>query len=263
MVNKKLRAALLATLDITPQALSQRVQKIKTQYPVTTEDAVYMIAQQQGIILSKYLDNNTIDRVRDLLQQAPIRPIYSSSSERKISEKKTEAEKRDRIIIISKEFTITDPILPEKKNLEAKDMAKIYPLLYIMENSIREVIDRVMTSKHGSDWWDSQAPRGLSENVNKRMADEKKNSWHQRRGSRPIDYLDMDNLPSLVRKIDKDIIPSIIPSVEWFTQFIDEIYRSRCVICHMNPLDDHNIQAVKLRFRQWQKLINEKKNIIP
>jgi len=132
-----------------------------------------------------------------------------------------------------------------------------------MENSIREVIDRVMTSKHGINWWDSEAPRGLADSVSKRMADEKKNSWHQRRGARPIDYIDLDNLPALIRKIERDVVPSIIPSIEWFTQFIDEIYRSRCVICHMNPLDSDNIQAIKLRFTQWQKLINEKRDIIP
>jgi hypothetical protein len=209
MTNRELRTALLIKLGITPQALSQRVQKLKTQYPVTTEDAVYIIAQQQGIILSKYLDNDTIDRVRDLLQQVSSRPISSSSSERRIPEKKIERPKDNRIIIISKEIKTTDPILPEKKILEARDMAKIYPLLYIMENSIREVIDRVMTSKHGSNWWDSEAPRGLSDNVSKRMADEKKNSWHQRRGARPIDYLDMDNLTVLVRKGCRPIYNSI------------------------------------------------------
>ena len=115
-----------------------------------------------------------------------------------------------------------------------------------------------MTNRYGNNWWDSKAGK-LKDKVNERMSDEKRNSWHQRRGARPIDYLDLAQLPALVRQIQKDIIPSI----EWFTQFLDEVYKSRCVVCHMNPLDDTNIQGVKLRFTQWQRQVRGKKDLIP
>jgi len=95
------------------------------------------------------------------------------------------------------------------------------------------------------------------------MADEKKNSWHQRRGARPIDYLDLNQLPALMRKIEKEVVPNIIPSLQWFDQLIEEVYKSRCVVCHMNPLDEVNIQAIKVRLIHWQNQISAKKNLIP
>lgn len=262
MINKKLKAALLNKLDITPQALSLRIQKIKRQIAVNTEDATYLIAQEKGLILDKYLKQEELDRLRILHQQLCSTKFQATVNPRQGKKQSKSMESTTRTIVIAKEFKGTDPILQQSKLSEAKQMATIYPLLYVLENSIREVIDRIMTKQHGPNWFDSQAPKGLKEKVSDRMADEQKNAWHQRRGDRPIDYLDLDQLPALMRRIDKYVVPTIIPSLEWFNQLVEEIYKSRCVLCHMNPLDQHNIQAVKLRLAQWQKQIDSKKNLI-
>ncbi len=261
MTNRKLRKDLLQKLGITHQALSLRVQTIKKQHPMTTEDATYVVAHKANIPLDKYLDVETLDRIRGLLRHVSY-PIQPGTLHGTIQKGKTVATKDQKVIQIASEFKLTDPILPQKKILEAKEMASIYPLLYVLENSIRELIDKIMTSRCGNGWFDSKAPRGLRDTVKKRMADEEKNSWHQRRGARPIDYLDLDQLRSLMRKIEKEVVPNIIPSLEWFDQLVDEVHKSRCVVCHMNPLDRLNIQAVKLRFSQWQKQTNAKRNLI-
>lgn len=262
MTNKRLREALLGKLSVTPQALSQRVQVLKKQYAITTEDATYIIAQREGIILDKYLDGDTINHVRGIIQQITHITQDTTTIAKLARKGKREAEKKQLVVVFPKEFTVTDPILEKRKLLEARDMAAIYPLLYVLENSIREVIDRLMINRYGNNWWDSKAGK-LKDKVNERMSDEKKNSWHQRRGARPIDYLDLAQLPALVRQIQKDIVPDIIPSIEWFTQFVDEVYKSRCVVCHMNPLDSTNVEAVKLRFTQWQRQVKGKRDLIP
>lgn len=263
MTNRQLRKALLEKLKVTPQALSQRVQGLKRQYAITTEDATYIIAQREGIILDKYLDRDTVNHVRGIIQQITHITQDTTLIAKLARKGKRDTEKKQLVIVFPKEFTVADPVLEKRKLLEAGDMAAIYPLLYVLENSIREVIDRLMTNRYGSNWWDSKAPKGLKDTVSKRMSDEKRNSWHQRRGARPIDYLDLEQLPALVRQIQEDAVPNIISSIEWFTQFIDEVYKSRCVVCHMNPLDAINIKAVKLRFTQWQRQIAGKKDLIP
>ena len=70
--------------------------------------------------------------------------------------------------------------------------------------------------------------------------------------------MDLNQLVPLMRNIENDVVPDIIPSLEWFSQLIEEVYQSRCVLCHMNPLDNDSITSVKLRFRQWQKQIKAK-----
>ena len=258
MTDKNLKEALLKQLNCSRQALYQRVKRIKKKNPMTTEEAIYVIAHNEGILIDKYLDKDTVANIRRIVQQITSQTPIDSSSKGK-PRKKVVSGMGQRVIEIAKEFRFSDPILQVKKIKEAKEMAAIYPFLYILENSIREVIDKVMTSKYDNKWWDSYAPRGLREKADCRMADEKKHPWHQRRGARPIDYLDLNQLPALIRKIERDIVPNIIPSYEWLNQLIEEVYKSRCVICHMNPLDKDNIDSVKLRFRQWQKQIKNKK----
>ena len=84
------------------------------------------------------------------------------------------------------------------------------------------------------------------------------NAWHQKRSNSPIDYLDLNQLPALVRAAQSDFVDAFFPSTEWFQQFIDEVYRSRCVVCHMNPLTQNNVDGVGLRFNQWEELVKAK-----
>jgi hypothetical protein len=261
MTDKNLRKALLKQLNCSPQALSQRAKRIKKKNPMTTEEATYVIAHNEGILIDKYLDKDTVANIRRIVQQNTSQTAIDLSSKQK-PRKKAVSGMEQRVIEIAKEFKFSDPILQDKKMIEAKEMAAIYPLLYILENSIREVIDKVMISKYGDGWWASHAPRGLREAVEKRMADEEKHPWHQRRGARPIDYLYLVQLPALIRKVEKEVVPNVIPSYEWLNQLIEEVYKSRCVICHMNPLDKDSIDSVKLRFKQWQKQIKSKKSLI-
>lgn len=259
MTNKKLREALLNKLDISSQALWQQCQKLKAQVPMTTEDATYIIAQRSGIILDKYLGKEAIERVRALYQQlipvahAPVKEMRGKVKDSIV---------KPRVIKIGKDIKFDDPILPQKKINEAIEMADIYPLIYVLENSAREFIDKIMTAQYGKNWWDLQVPEPLKKNVKKRMRDDEKNLWHQRRGARPIDYLDLKDLPDLMEIIEDSVAPNIIPSAKWFRQLIEVVYKSRCVVCHMNPLDKNNIKAVEVQFNYWEKQISEKKDLI-
>lgn len=225
---------------------------------MTSDDAAYVIAHKCGIILDKYLPSDAVDRIRELVQQVTSvgQPSQGPTRVRK------GGPKHQSTIVIGKEFRGQDAILPDRKLREAADMTRVYPLLYVLENSIRQVINRRMKSVHGKTWWESEAPASLKRTVADRMLQEKKDSWHQRRGAHPIDYTDLKDLSPLMRKIQKSFVPDILPSAEWFTNLIEEVYKSRCVLCHMNPLDTNNIAAVKVRFNHWQKQIDAKKNLI-
>lgn len=259
MAYKELKKALLNKLDVTPQALSQQAQKIKALVPMTTEQAVCIIAQRNDIKLDKYLDEEMIHLIRGLLQQVtPPSQIITKKVERR-TEKQAP---RQYVIGIGNQFKFTDPLLPRSKLNEANEMSNIFPYLYVLENSIREFIDRIMTAKYGANWWDSQAPESLREDVSRKMSGDKRDSWHQRRGDRPIDYLDFKELPRLMNKIEQIVVPDIISDLDWFRQLVKQVYKSRCVVCHMNPLDKNNVDAVLVWFKQWEKQIDAKKDLI-
>lgn len=259
MAYKELRTALLDKLNISPQALNKQCHKLIAILPMTIEDATYVIAHRNGIRLDKYVDEENVGKIREFILKLT---TTSSGVPKRAGSDAAVKNIKPRVVRIGSDIEYTDEILPQKKLKEASEMAQVFPKLYVLENSIREFIKLCMTNLYGADWWDTQAPRELRDDVSQKMGRDKKDSWHQRRGSHPVDYLDMIDLPRLVSKIQQFIVPNIIPNYEWFKQLVEEVYKSRCVVCHMNPLEENNIKSVEVKFNQWQKQINEKKDMI-
>jgi hypothetical protein len=261
MVNKELKKALLSKLHVSRQAIDQRIEKI--QIPMTTEDAWCVIAQQEGIPLKKYLDKEEVERIRQVYTQYMGQHQGKNTPESLPIASRSKRNSENRTVFISAEFKESDPLLPAKILSEAKEMAAVFPLLYVLENSIREFIIRIAKAKIGLDWWDRIASKTLKTTVGGRMVDEKRNSWHQRRGATPVHYLDLNELSGLLHHIEPHTIPDILPTLRWIQELIDEVYKSRCVLCHMNPLEKTSIDSVRLRFTQWQRQMKEKVSLIP
>ena len=259
MTYRKVRKVLLDKLGVTPQALNQQCHKLIALVPMTVEYATYVIAHRNGIRLDKYLDEEKMGKTRELISE--VAPV-TSGIKKQVEIGGVSKLEASRVVRIGTDERYTDVMLSQKKLNEALEMAKVFPKLYVLENSIREFIKLCMSNIYGENWWDTQAPNKLREDVTKKMSRDKKDSWHQRRGAHPVDYLDMSELPRLVNKIQQFIVPDIIPDIEWFKHMIDEVYKSRCVVCHMNPLEKNSIKSVEVKFTQWQKQMNEKKDAI-
>ena len=149
MTNRALRKALLDKLDVTPQRLSQLAAKIKTNSgPMKTEEAIYCLAHRHGFDLTKFLPDSTVERVRQLLPRATEKP-----SSEKPARRPDKALAKIVNVAIGGKFNLANPILPQHVLSEAKEMAEtVYPILYVFENSIRELILRVIRNKYGQNW---------------------------------------------------------------------------------------------------------------
>jgi len=258
--NEDLRKLLEKKLNVKQAQLYHIAQGIANSLSISTGDAILVLAAKNQINLHKHGGNlpaGKLDQIRGLLpyvpaaaqQPAPVAP--SGNGKRAVSRPK-------RISKVKLQNAEDDPILDRATLAEIEAMVPMYRTLSQLENSMRQFIARILKAKHGKDWWDKAAPRGLQETVAKRTADDQVNAWHQKRSSSPIDYLDLDQLKALVRMAQNDFVPAFFPSIEWFQVFVDEIYRSRCVVCHMNPLIQTNIDAVAVRFNQWEMLVKAK-----
>jgi hypothetical protein len=253
--NRELRTALLAKLDISPQALSLRVQKKKRMSPMSTELATYLIAHEEGIRIDKYLLPDTVDRVRGLVNLT--RSSAAASSPPPAIKSKRHASRLKEIRFPSG-FKVSDVLLPSAKLQEAQEMAKVYPLLYVLENSMREVIKRVMKARYGEDWWGTALTTAKLKEIHQKASGrlKKEKKWHQRRGSHPIDYVDLADLGALFQSNAAIFFPTILDcDADWFRNFMDELEPSRNVIGHMNPLDPNNIKDLQVRVERWSKLL--------
>lgn len=263
-IDKEFRKELLKKFNASPQALSQRVKKMKKITLMSTADATYLIGHQLGVKVEKYLDQSQRSHLRGL--QATVASLGKGSAPTK-SHPITKPKTQENVIKLSSQSRISDPVLSKEKMQEAVEMAAIYPHLFVFENSLREVIKRVMNSKYGHDWWGKELTGGrvgnLRHNVDEKLKKEKKESWHQRRGSHPIDYLDLADLEIVLHAKQADFFPDIISDKDWFTQFMRELYPSRCVLCHMNPLDVTNIKDIYIKMEKWKKMIKANIGNIP
>lgn len=254
--DSRLRAALLAKLEVTPQRLSQRVAQIKRLYgPMSTEDATYVLAHQEGLDLTKYLSQQIVDRVRGLLPAA-------SSPAVPIQKKAARSASQPRPVRIAPNLELVNAGLPSSIADDASRMASVYPKLYVLENSIRNVVTRVLQSKYGKDWWDTCASAKVKLKVAGRLAKEVDAPWHGKRGVHPIFYSDFTDLSGIITRNWSEFEPILLRQSH-ITHLLEELEPIRNVIAHNNPLSTSEQNRLNLYFDDWIALLNDRKAHIP
>jgi hypothetical protein len=259
--NRDVKAALLKKLGVTPQRLSQRVKQVKRLYgPMSTEDGTYVLAHQEGIDLIKHLDRDTVDRVRGLLPAPAV--ATGAAKPTPARTKRARATASSNAVRIAPSLELVDAGLTKAVNDDAVRMASIYPKLYIFENSIRNVIVRVLQAKHGNAWWSKSAPTGVQSKVASRKAKEATTPWHGKRGTHEIFYADFGDLRDIITKNWKDFEPIFLKQT-WITQRLDELEPPRNIVAHNNPLSKNEENRVDLYFNDWVALLNDRKGAVP
>jgi hypothetical protein len=242
--NPKLRYDLLEILGITKQGLSYRAKKIKeTHGPMTTEEAVYVIAHMEGLDLSKYLPISTLDRIRALVPR--ISPTKS------LDRSKASTNKTHRI---ATKRNTSYPLVRKSYINAAKTLGDdCYPLLFLIENSIRELITLRLAIR-GSNWWDHSAPKNVQQNVQRTISKEKRYPYRDKRGSHPIFYANFLDLRKVI-DANRGEFQDVIIDFDWFKAKMDEIYMVRNNLAHCVPLSKDDITRINLFFRDWARLM--------
>ncbi|MDV3278686.1 MAG: hypothetical protein LYZ69_09540 [Nitrososphaerales archaeon] len=163
---------------------------------------------------------------------------------------------RNVTVRFSDELKIENPGLPESVIREALEMQKLYPYLYLFENSVRHFIMSNMEAKHGSEWWTTTVAKPIQSKAQDRMQKEGRNRWHGKRGAHPIFYVDIDDLNKIITanySSFKAKMPDLRRPLEWVSQRIEEIEISRNVVAHNNPLSEDDIRRLKVFYNDWVK----------
>ncbi len=171
-----------------------------------------IVAHQAGVDVSKIItDKDVLEQIRNQLDRI-------SELETDSPKPKTKTVVRTKVVQISKDLKLDDPILGGKIITDAKEMTIHYAQLYLLENSVREVINRVLTKNIGPDWWNNTNVRKrLIENVQGRIDKEKENPWHGGRGAHPIYYTDISDLIYLLKR-HWNYFEDIFPRIEWVSE---------------------------------------------
>jgi hypothetical protein len=148
---------------------------------MSTELAVYTIAFENRIDVSKELTREDTAEVRALVAQLrngqqpasspiPSRPLsYAPKSPKPVTLKIADVDFGD------------IPALRPVHAGEAKLMSeKVYPLIYIFENSVRDLIERILSWSFGQSCWGTAAPKGPRETAQKHLDAERKDPWRSK-----------------------------------------------------------------------------------
>jgi len=258
--DRKLKAALLQRLGgITPQALSQRVKRIKLQLPISTADATCVIAHRTGLDLTKYLSSDKVSHIRSLVLALQSKGPPTS---RPADTKGKRYQPRAVNIKITGLASDVDVLLSSTLAQDAQAMAKVYPLHYVLENSLRVVVKRVLEAKHGAQWWNGGVPKEVKDKVSDRKNKEAKQPWHGKRGQHEIFYTDFPDLQAIIQKNWEDF-RNLFPKRDWVTQKLSELEHPRNVLAHHNPLTAIDLKRVEVIFNDWVCLLRSKRNLIP
>ena len=255
MTNRNLRKAVLAKLKVTPQAISQQVKDLKRVVPMSTEEGWYTLAAMKGIDISKFLDPDEVDKIRGLLGE--VRRATAAAQAQTVKTAKTRpSPTRPVHITIAPNIKLDDPLLPSAVAAEAKFMAeRVYPMVYVLENSMRAFIARIMQAAHGENWWESHVPSSVTNPVSDRMKKDQRLTWHGKRSAHPIYYTDTPHLIDIVEANWPDFKP-FLPKKEFFTERLWEINHSRRIIAHNNPLAVDDQKRIEVYFQDWENHVS-------
>jgi hypothetical protein len=248
---KELKEHLRQKLEIGPRQLRRLIANRAAELPSTHQQALFVLAHENRLKLSKYLAPEQIAEVRGLVQNRP--PAAPAPVRNNGSRPARKASPRTVSMTIATAAYGEIPGLKASHATEAKAMAeKVYPLLYVFENSLRDLIELVLKAKYGDQWWTTAVPPKVREAAKELKEQEKKDTYHGKRGRRDLDYLLLTQLWKIVNHKWNDFEALFPPGKHWVQSLIEnDMNVSRRPIAHMNPLEDDDIQSVQTAFRKW------------
>jgi len=241
---------------VTPSAIQQRRARLQRLVPMPTDIATYIVAHREGIRINKYLDGETLANVARWEEQLALKEAGSSNHVSSIRATKT-PRKRTAVVREAKMGDIAVPSgsLSQKHIADAGRMARVYPVLYVFENSVREFVDGHLIKTYGSDWWheDKIVSREVRRTVEIARNAEAINRAHTSRRARPIYYTTLGDLVNIVgsEKGAKVFKKPMFPRSTWFPELVHSAEVSRNIVAHMNPIQARDVRRLEDSLRDW------------
>jgi len=250
MINKSLRNALLKKPGMSPASLSRRASAIRQRLAMTKDESYYLVAHEKGLSLDKYVSGQELNRIMELQNRwaSLNRDVGSEGGKRP-----KPGDTRRAVVSIRLDNRVIDdvPFVSRSVSEDAKRMASVFALLYVLENSLRSFLVSAMEKWYGPDWWE-KACKSLHAKVSERKKKEAQHPYVQKRASSNIYYLDLNELVNLATKVDEKLVElGVLPRRDWLKNLIDDLYLLRCVICHMNPLKPVSVKHIEVALDQW------------
>ncbi len=143
---------------------------------------------------------------------------------------------------------IVDQVLPDEVRQKGKEMAKVYLMLYYIENFLRLFIENTAKSKLGTNYFNKLGlNRDIRVKLNGRKENENKNRWLSERGNSELYYLDFEDLGALIRN-NWHLFEEYFPTQGWIISKIDEMAQVRHLVAHNTFISDNKRDLLRVYF---------------
>ena len=249
-----IRAKLLMRTGMSTQGLNRRIGALAKRIAVTSDEALYIVAYENGVSL-KGVDSATLALVRQHTAPAAAAPRVPAKASKP-------APPRTVSIRIGDVDVGSVPTMSAALAADAKKVAEAcYIRLFLIENSLRELITRVMAAAEGQAWW-SSVRTPLREKAARYSQNELKAAWHPARGTDPIQFVDLPDLVTIV----EDAWPrfeKVFGQKHWLRGFIEDMNITRRVVAHMSKPDRKAFGYIETHFNKWTTLLQNRSQEIP
>ena len=154
-INKTLLNLLKTKLSLTEDGVNKKLQAFRKERgnDITREDAALLLASSNGIDITKFADPNKLKEVREL-----------KNKEYTLEKTKTKKVEVSRTLKLKDVFIASkEPHTPKKIISDAREMSEYYILLYVLENTLRNLIRSVF--KNEPNWWKSKVNSRIQADV--------------------------------------------------------------------------------------------------
>ena len=118
-------------------------------------------------------------------------------------------------------FDFLDPDLLS----EGQRMSVVYAAVHAFENTVRAIVTKAMTEKHGETWWD-KVPEKIRKSSMSRMEEDAKLPWQVRAAQLRINYCDFGDLASII-VTNWDLFEDLLGNMEWAKAMLNSLEKSR------------------------------------
>jgi hypothetical protein len=136
----------------------------------------------------------------------------------------------------------------------ARQMGRVYELLYCFENSVRELIERTLKEGHGERWWQVGVPQNIRGKAEGRRRGDERARWHGPRGQSPLNFVDFPELGEIIAS-QWPLFEDLLGDREWVEHYFDDMNKSRRAIGHTGEMSEHAVQRMELFVREWLMVV--------
>ncbi len=143
--------------------------------------------------------------------------------------------------------------IPARITSNIDKMANSYSALYIVENTLRELVRNVLNTK--TDWWKNNIPPDIQKKVQEAIAEA---PYHAAKRKDELEYTHLGQLKEIIisKKNWSDFLPNLNEkNKNSFIATVDKAIPSRNAIAHSIPLKAEDLKVVDVRFSDILKMI--------